>query len=80
MHLLTTQWVPKLSLNLLNQLQDTNGASVFIGGQRGDNYHFSEKLYKLESVDAGWTEMKQTLKVPRNNFAAFLVPDSAITC
>ena len=60
--------------------KDTNGASIFIGGQRGDNYQFSQKLFKLESLEDGWMEMKQTLKVPRNNFAAFLVPDSSITC
>jgi hypothetical protein len=33
-----------------------------------------------ESVDSGWSELAQTLKVGRNNHAAFLVPDEFAAC
>ena len=53
---------------------------IFVGGQRGSDYKFSDKLYKLEAMDSNWVELKQTLKVGRNNHAAFLIPDEAVVC
>jgi hypothetical protein len=30
--------------------QDTNGAAIFVGGERGSDYKFSENLYKLGPI------------------------------
>lgn len=60
--------------------QDTSGAVIFVGGQRGSDYGFSDKLYKLDALSSKWVELKQTLKVGRNNHAAMFIPDEAVTC
>ena len=53
---------------------------VFVGGQRGSDYGFSDKLYRLDGADSNWVELKQTLKVGRNNHAAMFIPDEAVAC
>jgi hypothetical protein len=53
-----------------------NGVILVGGGGQGDGRH----LYKLSSPIGNWTEMKQTLKEPRNRFVSFLVPDELVNC
>ena len=52
--------------------------SIILVGGKGevDGRH----MYQLSSPIGNWTEMKQTLKQPRRNYASFLVPDELVNC
>jgi len=60
-------------------LEHPSGGVMIIGGMsNGEQYQ--NAIHHLPSVRDNWITLKQKLKVKRNNFVAFYVPDTLTKC
>ena len=53
---------------------------VAIGGYASEEGGYLNTLYQLECVGCSWKKLEQTLKTPRSNFVAMLIPDEMTDC
>jgi hypothetical protein len=74
-------WVmgPSLPYSLTkSSMVEHQGGVILVGGESAESK--SRQLYQLSSPNGTWVEMRQTLKAPRSDFVAFLIPDELAVC
>lgn len=83
LNLKTNKWSPgpnlPVGLVTARMLEHPSGGVMIIGGMsNGEQYQ--NAIHHLPSVRDNWITLKQKLKVKRNNFVAFYVPDTLTKC